>query len=108
MAKGGKSGNRPRSKSEIFKDIADAAGLSRKQVALVFDQMSVAIKRDLTKGAGMFTVPGLMKITVIKKPARKAGIRANPFKPGEMMQVAAKPARKVVKVRALKALKEMV
>ncbi len=49
-----------------------------------------------------------MKITVIKKPATKAGTRPNPFKPGEMMDVKAKPARNVVKVRPLKSLKEMV
>jgi hypothetical protein len=49
-----------------------------------------------------------MKITVIRKPATKGGMRPNPFKPGEMMKVAPKPARKVVKVRALKALKAMV
>jgi len=48
-----------------------------------------------------------LKITVITKPATKATQRANPFKPGEMMTVKAKPARKVVKIRALKALKDM-
>ena len=107
MAKGTSSA-RPRNKSEVFKEIADAAGISRKQVAMVFDCMTAAIKKDLTKGAGIFTVPGLMKITVQKKPATKGGMRPNPFKPGEMMKVAAKPARKVVKVRPLKALKAMV
>jgi hypothetical protein len=70
--------------------------------------MTGIIKKDLSKGPGIFSVPGLMKIQVIKKPATKAKTMPNPFKPGEMMQVKAKPARKVVKVRALKALKEMV
>jgi nucleoid DNA-binding protein len=55
----------------------------------------------------MFTVPGLMKITVQKKPATKARKGTNPFT-GEAMMFKAKPARKVVKVRALKKLKEMV
>jgi hypothetical protein len=57
----------------------------------------------------MFSLPGLLKMVVVKKPARKAkkGV-PNPFRPGELMDVAAKPASKVVKVRALKALKDMV
>ena len=60
------------------------------------------------KGAGEFTIPGLCKIVVQHKPATKAkkGV-PNPFKPGELMDVPAKPARNVVKVRPLKALKEM-
>jgi hypothetical protein len=49
-----------------------------------------------------------MKVTVIRKPATKARMAPNPFKPGEMMQVKAKPARNVVKVRALKGLKALV
>ena len=100
--------NRPRSKSQLFTDIASKTDLSRKQVASVFDAMSNFIKTDL-KSKGIFTVPGLMKIKRITKPARPArkGV-PNPFRPGEMMDVAAKPARKVVKVQPLKALKTMV
>jgi nucleoid DNA-binding protein len=101
-------GNKPRSKSELYSELSNSTGLSRKQVASVFDGMSNIIKKDLGKGPGVFSVPSLMKITVIKKPATKATTKPNPFKPGEMMTVKAKPARKVVKVRALKALKDMV
>lgn len=103
-----KSANKPRSKSEIYSELSGSTGLSRKQVASVFDGMTAILKKDLGKGPGVFTVPGLMKVMVIKKPATKAKTMANPFKPGEMMTVKAKPARKVVKIRALKALKEMV
>ena len=99
---------KPRGKSEIFMAIGNETGLSRKQVASVFESLSKNISKDLGKGPGVFAVPGLMKITVVKKPAVKAGTRPNPFKPGEMMQVKARPARKVVKVRPLKALKDMV
>ena len=97
-----------RTKSELYGDIATKTELSRKQVAAVFDQMSDIIRKDL-KTRGIFTVPGLMKIKRITKPARPArkGV-PNPFKPGELMDVAAKPARKVVKVLPLKALKTMV
>jgi nucleoid DNA-binding protein len=112
MAKGKKaakpSGNKPRSKSELYRDLAEHAELSRKQVANIFDGMAGLMKQDLNRGPGIFVVPGLMKVTVIKKPATKATTKPNPFKPGEMMTVKAKPARKIVKVRALKGLKGMV
>ena len=60
------------------------------------------------RGSGEFKLPGLLKVKVIKKPATKARKNVpNPFRPGEMMDVKAKPARKVVKVLPLKALKDM-
>ncbi len=101
-------GGKARTKSEVFGHIAEKHDLTRKQVAGVFDELGTLIKKDLTRGPGVFTVPGLMKITVQKKPATKAHTRPDPFRPGEMMKVKAKPARKVVKVRPLKGLKEMV
>jgi len=97
-----------RTKSEVFRELADNSGLTRKQVAAVFDGMSGMIKKDLSgRGPGVFTVPGLMKIKVVKKPATKARKGINPFT-GEPMIFKAKPARKAVKVLALKGLKEMV
>ncbi|MCC7192969.1 MAG: HU family DNA-binding protein [Phycisphaeraceae bacterium] len=104
MAKTGKGAT----KSEILSNISNKTELSRKQVASVFDALAGEIQSGLSKkGPGVFTVPGLMKITCITKPATKAGTRPNPFKPGEMMEVKAKPARRVVKVRALRGLKDM-
>jgi len=111
MAKTSKTAElKPRTKSQILMEIAESTELSRKQVAGVFDAMGSLIKKDLgQRGPGMFTVPGLMKIKRINKPARPARKNVpNPFKPGEMMDVPAKPARKVVKVLPLKGLKEMV
>src|SRR5438046_1417757 len=104
MAKTGKSAT----KSEILANISAQTELSPKQVASVFDALAVEIQNGIRKkGPGVFAVPGLMKISCVTKPATKAGTRPNPFKPGEMMDVKAKPERRVVKVRALRALKEM-
>jgi nucleoid DNA-binding protein len=95
-------------KSEILASIAETTELSRKQVASVFEALSDLIAKNVgKKGPGMFVVPGLMKIVVIQKPAVKAHQGINPFTKQEQM-FKAKPARKVIKVRPLKALKEMV
>lgn len=107
MAAKGKKVTKSRTKSEVFRELATAAGLTRKQVSIVFDEMAGLIKKDLNKGPGIFTVPGLMKITVQRKPATKARKGINPFT-GEEIMIKAKPARKVVKVRPLKNLKAMV
>ena len=95
------------SKSEILVRIAEATELSRKQVASVLDALSGEIQKSLgKKGPGVFVVPGLMKLMVITKPAVKARMGINPFTKMEQM-FKAKPARKVVKVRPLKSLKDM-
>lgn len=96
-------------KSQLFARIAEDTGLSRKEVGAVFDSLSDIIEGHIkSRGAGEFKFPGLMKIKVNKKPATKARKNVpNPFRPGEFMDVAAKPARKVVKVLPLKALKDM-
>lgn len=97
-----------RSKSEVYGLIAAHTGLARKQVSEVFDTMQQMVKVDLNGKAGIFAVPGMMKIVCVRKPATKGGMRPNPFKPGEMMEVKARPARNVIKIRPLKALKAMV
>ena len=94
-------------KSEILTRIAASTELSRKQVSSVFDALSRDIQMSLgKKGPGTFVVPGLMRINVIQKPAVKARKGINPFTKQEQM-FKARPARKVVKVRPLKALKDM-
>jgi len=96
------------SKSEILAGIAEETQLSRKQVASVFEALSGQIKNALgKKGPGLFVVPGLMKVIMVQKPAVKARKGINPFTKMEQM-FKAKPARKVVKVRPLKNLKDMV
>jgi nucleoid DNA-binding protein len=108
MAKARKgAGTKTRTKSAIFGELAECACVTRKQVAAVFDGMAAMIKKDLTKGPKIFTVPGLMKIKVVNKPATKARKGINP-RTGEEVMFKAKPARKVVRVRPLKGLKDMV
>ena len=98
---------KPMTKSEILSCIAESTELSRKQVAAVLDALAGCIKTAVgKKGPGVFAVPGLMKITVVQKPAVKAHKGINPFTKQEQM-FKAKPARRVIKVRALKALKDM-
>ena len=84
--------------------------MTRKEVTTVMDSLSLQIEKSLgRRGPGMFTLPGLIKIEKRKVPARKArkGV-PNPFKPGELMDIPAKPASTKIKVRPLKNLKEMV
>jgi len=100
---------KPMNKTQLLTEIAENTDLSKKDVASVLDELGVVINRHVKKrGVGSFTLPGLLKIKTVKKPARKAqkGV-PNPFKPGELMDVAAKPASTAVKVLPLKALKEM-
>ncbi len=103
-----KAVKKPTTKAETFTYIADKTGLTKKDVSAVFDSMTTLIKRDIRRtGPGVYTVPGLMKIKVVRKPATKARKGVNPFT-GEAMTFKAKPARNVVKVLALIGLKDMV
>ena len=105
-----KAAKKPPTKTEILNNIANATDLSKKQVAAVFEALATEIKRNLgSRGPGAFAIPGLLKIEKKRVPARpaKKGV-PNPFKPGELMDVAARPAFNKVKVRPLKNLKDMV
>ena len=94
-------------KSQIIAELATKAELKKKQVAVVLENLAGLIKTAVgKKGPGLFVVPGLLKITVIQKPAVPARKGINPFTKQEQM-FKAKPARKVIKVRPLKALKDM-
>ncbi len=93
-------------KSQIIASLADQAELKKKQVSCVFGALADLVKSAVgKKGPGVFVVPGLMKITVVQKPAVPARMGINPFTKQEQM-FKAKPARRVVKIRALKALKD--
>ncbi len=99
---------KPMTKSEVVSGIADATGLTKKDVNSVFEAMAAQIKENLGRsGPGAYTVPGLMKLVVQRKPATKARPGINPFT-GEETVFKAKPARNVVKIRPLKNLKDMV
>lgn len=97
------------SKATILNEIAGTTGLARKDVASVMAELETIIERHLKKRAvGEFALPGLLKIKTVKKPAQRAkkGV-PNPFKPGETMDVAAKPASVRVRITPLKKLKDM-
>ena len=97
-------------KSQVYSEIADQTGLTKKEVSTVFDELGSIIERHIKKGSvGTFNMAGFLKIKTVKKPARKArkGV-PNPFRPGELMDIKAKPASIRVKVLPLKKLKEMV
>ena len=93
-------------KSEIMAQICKDTDLSRKQVAAVFESLNGVIKKSL-RGAGVFTLPGLLKMKVIKKPATKEREGINPFTKEKVM-FKAKPASKKVRVLPLKSLKSLV
>jgi nucleoid DNA-binding protein len=93
-------------KTQILTEIAENTNLTRKQVGEVLEELEVLIERSVKKRAlGEFTIPGLMKITTVKKPATKARKGLNPFT-GEETMFKAKPASVAVKVRPLKKLKD--
>ena len=100
-----KKGGAP-TKSEILASISKDTELSRKQVSAVFESLNGVIKKSL-RSHGIVTLPGLLKLKVVKKPATKAREGVNPFT-GEKMTFKAKPASKKVRIAALKNLKEMV
>jgi nucleoid DNA-binding protein len=100
--------DKPRTKSEVLGVISDHVGISKKEAAQVFEVMGDMIQQDLKKtSCGVFNIPGMMKVTVQRKPATKARKGINPFT-GEETMFKAKPARNVVKVRPLKGLKDRV
>ena len=94
-------------KTQILTEIAESTGLNKKQVGSVLDELSDVIERHIKKkGCGEFVLPGLMKITTVKKKATKARKGINPFT-GEETMFKAKPASTQVKVRPLKKMKDM-
>jgi nucleoid DNA-binding protein len=100
---------KPLTKSEIVANIAEATGLAKKDVVAVVDNLAEEIKKSFGKqGAKAFVLPGLIKIDLksVKAQPAKKGVK-NAFT-GEVYDRPAKPAHKKIRVRALKALKEMV
>jgi nucleoid DNA-binding protein len=93
-------------KSQIVATLAESTGLSKKQVGSVMEEYDALIERSIKKrSVGEFTLPGMLKITTVSKPAKKARKGINPFT-GEETMFKAKPASIAVKVRPLKKLKE--
>jgi DNA-binding protein HU-beta len=96
----------PPTKSEVLAQISKDTGLSKKEITGVFDSLNGVMRKSL-RSHGLFTLPGLVKMKVVKKPATKAREGTNPFT-GEKMMFKAKPASKKVRLLPLKSLKDMV
>ena len=99
---------KPMNKTEILTALGEATGLTKQQVGSLFDELGKLIGKNLgTDGPGAFALPGLLQIKVVRKPATEERKGINPFTKEEMV-IKAKPAKNVVKVVALKGLKELV
>ena len=95
-------------KTQILNELAESTELSRKQVASVLEELESLIERHIKKrGAGEFTLPGLLKIKSVKRPATKKRLGRNPAT-GEEIWIGPKPASIRARVTALKKLKMMV
>jgi len=108
-----KAAKKPPTKTQILASIAETTKLTKKEVAAVFDALAGEIKRNLgTRGPGVFTIPGLMKITKKRMPAKPArkNVEVRNIRTGEVTikDLPAKPAYNKVTVRPLKNLKDMV
>jgi nucleoid DNA-binding protein len=98
---------KPLTKTEITQALADSTGLTKQQVNQVLEELTRLIGQSLgANGAGSFTLPGLLKVNTKVKPAKPAGMRKNPFGGGEKWHEA-EPEKRVVKVTALKGLKDL-
>lgn len=99
---------KPMNKTEIMAALAEATGLTKQQAAGLFDELAVLIKKNLAEqGPGEFSIPSLMKIKVVRKPATEERTGINPFTKEETV-FKAKPASNAVKIVPLKGLKDMV
>ena len=100
----------PLTKSQIVRTIAEDTGLSRRDVAAVLKSLGELIRAHVKpRSCGLFRLPGMLRISVVRKPAAKTrkGV-PNPFRPGETMDVPAKPASRRVRIYALKGLRDMI
>ncbi len=99
---------KPMNKTEILTALGEATGLAKEQVGGLLDELSKLIGKNLScDGPGAFALPGLLQIKVVRKPATEEHKGINPFTKEEMI-IKAKPAKNVVKITALKGLKDMV
>ncbi|MCU7959605.1 MAG: HU family DNA-binding protein [gamma proteobacterium symbiont of Bathyaustriella thionipta] len=94
-------------KIQIIQTIAEDTGIARKDVADVFESLARVLQRHMQRrGSGEFTIPETgVKIRKVRKPASKSRMGRNPAT-GEAVKIAAKPASTVIKLRALKTLKD--
>jgi nucleoid DNA-binding protein len=104
--KAAKAANKPPNRGEVYREIAAKTGLSRKDVVAVCDNLTKVMVKSV-KTYGMFNYMGLLKLTLVRKPAVAGGkLVRNPFT-GEMVKQKARPASRSVRVRPLKVIKDM-
>ncbi len=109
MAKSKPAKGKALTKSAIFQELADKAGVTRKQVQAMFEGLSGIVKRSLRRDGDVVTIPGMFRLRLQKKKAVKGGqVKPNPFKPGETIVTKDRPARNVIRVRPLKGLNALV
>jgi nucleoid DNA-binding protein len=95
-------------KTQLLNHLAEQTGLTRREVEGVYNALSDAVVASCSKrGAGQITLPGLVKIELKKRPARKKRMGRNPAT-GEEIMIPAKPASTVLKARVLAGLKNAV
>ncbi|MCA9248751.1 MAG: HU family DNA-binding protein [Planctomycetales bacterium] len=100
--------DKPLTKTQTLNTLAERTGLSKQQVTSVLEELgNLIVESVATDGPGVFTVPNLMKVKVQRKPAEPERPGINPFTK-EPTIIKAKPARNVVKISPLKALKDRV
>ena len=96
------------SKSQFVAALSEKSGLSKKQATAALDTINAMVAQQLgQKGPGEVIIPGLLKLSIVVKPATPQHEGINPFTK-QPMTFQAKPARKVIRVRPLKALKDAV
>jgi len=99
---------RPLSKSELVQELSDQTGQPKASVKATLAALETVIQKEMgRRGRGVFVLPGLLKVSRVKKPATKARKGINPFTKQETV-FKARPARTVAKVRPLKKLREFV
>lgn len=98
----------PYTKGQTLNYLAQRANIKKAEIVQVMNALDELVETHLKKqGPGAFTLPGLLKFKIVRKPATKARKGVNPFT-GEMTTFKAKPARNVIKIRPLKKLKDAV
>jgi nucleoid DNA-binding protein len=95
-------------KSQIYAELAEKSGISRKQVQAIFDALGEQIKKHLKKDGDTFTIPGMLRLRLKRTKAVKGGKQVMNRFTGQMTVTKDKPARNAVRARALKALNELV
>jgi nucleoid DNA-binding protein len=100
--------NKRMTKSQFVTTLAEKSGLNKKQATSALDTINAMVAQQLGKrGPGEVLIPGLLRLNIVNKPATRQHEGLNPFT-REPMTYKAKAARKVIRVRPLKALKDAV